>query len=358
MSEEEIQKQSVGSQLCKAREQQQLTQDSVASRLNLSIATIEALEVDAADKLPPPSFTRGYLRAYAKLLDIDADNLITTYNQSGPVEPELMSINPMANEARRHPPAIGWATLVIALILMALLGAWWYGWHHAEGGIDTFELWPEKENVETEQDATEQNASYFGTTPSLEAITKINEDPTLPEDIEQRNTESNQTEESVLNNIVDDAKQIEPGTGVDNTEDVDTEQLQKQDTLADGEASVAEFIDKPLTALTSINEAVNKTNKQKSTDESLSSESDTLQIQTENSSWVEVIDDNGDRLMYNMLSSEQECRLRGTAPFLIFLGHTPGISMIMNGTVVKNPEYSQTSKTSRFIIHADGSLHL
>ena len=83
---------------------------------------------------------------------------------------------------------------------------------------------------------------------------------------------------------------------------------------------------------------------------------DILKLVTDSDSWVEVVDADGIRLMYDILRPEAGRELQGTAPFLVFLGNTPGILITMNDHVVQKPEYDANRKTSRFIVYPDGSL--
>lgn len=65
-----------GERLAAARIEWGVSVSEVAAYLNLSDATIEALESGAHDELPGLTFVKGYLRAYAKLLNLDPDDII------------------------------------------------------------------------------------------------------------------------------------------------------------------------------------------------------------------------------------------------------------------------------------------
>jgi len=64
-----------GRALAEARAARNLTVAEVAQQLKLSATQVEALEADAYDRLPGPVFVRGFVRNYAKLLDLDAKAL-------------------------------------------------------------------------------------------------------------------------------------------------------------------------------------------------------------------------------------------------------------------------------------------
>ncbi len=65
----------VGQRLSAAREKWGLSVQEAAQCLNLSAATITALEQDAYERLPGKTFAMGYLRAYAKLLKLDHEQI-------------------------------------------------------------------------------------------------------------------------------------------------------------------------------------------------------------------------------------------------------------------------------------------
>jgi cytoskeleton protein RodZ len=67
---------SVGSVLRNAREARQITLADVAMRLKLGIRQVEALENGHWNSLPGSTFVRGFVRNYARLLDIDAEALL------------------------------------------------------------------------------------------------------------------------------------------------------------------------------------------------------------------------------------------------------------------------------------------
>ena len=65
-----------GSILRAAREAAGLERAQVARSLNLEKNIVEALESDDVERLPEPAYVKGYLRAYARLLDLDPHALL------------------------------------------------------------------------------------------------------------------------------------------------------------------------------------------------------------------------------------------------------------------------------------------
>ena len=65
-----------GDSLRQARELKGWSVAEVAAQLNLTPQRLAQLEAGALDKLPGTTFARGYIRAYAKLLEMDQNRLV------------------------------------------------------------------------------------------------------------------------------------------------------------------------------------------------------------------------------------------------------------------------------------------
>src|SRR5438132_539472 len=70
-----------GAQLRQARLDLKLAPEDVAHILHLSSRQIVALENDDYDKLPGPTYVRGYLRGYSQLLGLAAEPVVEIYNR-------------------------------------------------------------------------------------------------------------------------------------------------------------------------------------------------------------------------------------------------------------------------------------
>ena len=116
-----------GSALAAAREERKLTQRDVADVLNLSVAVVEAIETGDQQHLPASVFTQGYIRAYAKLVDLDPEPLVANLDTAEPeVVPEKSStsINPLPIQL--PPAALGGGAIVLVLLLV------WVVWPASE----------------------------------------------------------------------------------------------------------------------------------------------------------------------------------------------------------------------------------
>ena len=116
-----------GSALQIAREAKKMSIEDAAKQIRLSVHQILALEQDNFAKLPHASITRGFIRNYARLLDIDAEPLLEAYRANNSnLDPARISLssehivikNASKNSYLRY--------ILIGLVLLISLAAWWF----------------------------------------------------------------------------------------------------------------------------------------------------------------------------------------------------------------------------------------
>ena len=117
-----------GAQLAAVRLQRGYRPEYVAEKLHLRVRIIELLEADNYAGLPEPVFIKGYLRAYAKLLDVAVDPLLATFNSIYKPEPRTSekSLWQSRRETNKAEHAIRWLTGFFALIVLTAVAMWWY----------------------------------------------------------------------------------------------------------------------------------------------------------------------------------------------------------------------------------------
>ena len=111
---------SPGQLLRAAREARGLTQPEVASRLNLRVSLVRDIEEDRFDQRTASTFTRGYLKTYAKLVGASEERVVAAYEQLGLTEVKYAEMHSFsgrnrleANESRMR---IGGWLLCFALV--------------------------------------------------------------------------------------------------------------------------------------------------------------------------------------------------------------------------------------------------
>ncbi len=113
-----------GKALRSTREAKRLTPESVSQQLRLDLAHIHALEMDEYEKLPAPIFVTGYLRAYARLLELDAEPLIAAYHGLGMDKtPDLVQVARRGSVGGGAP--VRWISYAMAAGLVVMLYLAW-----------------------------------------------------------------------------------------------------------------------------------------------------------------------------------------------------------------------------------------
>jgi cytoskeleton protein RodZ len=113
---------SPGTVLRKAREENNLSIAHVADRLCLDIRVIEGLENDNYEKLPSTIFIRGYLRSYAKLLEIPEKSIIENFDRiHKPQEPKTVTPTPKIKPQKQVTSLDLWPKLVSILLIITVI---------------------------------------------------------------------------------------------------------------------------------------------------------------------------------------------------------------------------------------------
>ncbi|WP_455365355.1 RodZ domain-containing protein [Kaarinaea lacus] len=90
-------------QLRQAREKHNLSPADIAKELKLDIRFVKALEAGQLEKLPQPVYTAGYIRAYAKLVGLPADEIVGDYaSQESTSMPEIAKSREKIPARYRH----------------------------------------------------------------------------------------------------------------------------------------------------------------------------------------------------------------------------------------------------------------
>lgn len=92
----DVGKVSLGKRLKSAREELELSVQDVADSLRLRVSVIEEIEEDQFNETQLPTFTRGYIRGYAKLVGVNTAEL-------------LLKESPLAAEAQPEPSMISFS---------------------------------------------------------------------------------------------------------------------------------------------------------------------------------------------------------------------------------------------------------
>lgn len=116
---------SAGEILKSAREAKKLDIDDICSFLRLSPRQVTALENNDYSALPESTITRGFIRNYARMLELDAEPLLEAYrshtvsDQTRPISIQSANIQIYSNDKRP------WLIYIFASVLIVLLVTAW-----------------------------------------------------------------------------------------------------------------------------------------------------------------------------------------------------------------------------------------
>src|SRR5690606_31043023 len=119
---------SPGATLSRARTERGLSIDEVAQALRLSPRIVSALEEDAYERLPGPTYVRGYLRSYAQFLELPVHPLLEGFNHRPEANrrTEIKGRAPV-RQATASDAAVRLASVAVAVVVFGLAALWWSG---------------------------------------------------------------------------------------------------------------------------------------------------------------------------------------------------------------------------------------
>ncbi|HEX7488512.1 MAG TPA: helix-turn-helix transcriptional regulator [Anaeromyxobacteraceae bacterium] len=111
-----------GRWLLQERELRGLRRDEVARLTKLGPAIIEALESGDPGRMPPRAYVCGYLRAYAAVVGLDADDVVLRWQEvAGAEEEGVRQPRPRPVTAAKAVVAVVAALVALALAALAAL---------------------------------------------------------------------------------------------------------------------------------------------------------------------------------------------------------------------------------------------
>jgi cytoskeleton protein RodZ len=125
-----------GRRLAGAREARGIPLEKAAEDLHLDTWVVEAMESNAYAKIGPPVYVKGYLKRYASMVGLPADEIIRAYEGAQTVRAVNAEPTPPARP-ESDPERARWplwqlsGVAVLAVLVMALM--WWKPWaRHAQ----------------------------------------------------------------------------------------------------------------------------------------------------------------------------------------------------------------------------------
>ncbi|CDL81153.1 cytoskeleton protein RodZ [Xenorhabdus szentirmaii] len=118
-----------GQILRQAREKIELSQQNVADRLCLKLSTVRDIEEDTVPSNIAPTFFRGYIRAYAKLVQVPEPEILGVLDKQIPSKTIKTSPMQSFSAGKTRKKRDGWLmklTWVVIIVLLGMTCLWWW----------------------------------------------------------------------------------------------------------------------------------------------------------------------------------------------------------------------------------------
>ncbi|MFQ6021199.1 MAG: RodZ domain-containing protein [Acidiferrobacterales bacterium] len=301
-----------GKTLSVARMQKHLSREQVAEMLHLSPQQIEALENDDFEKLPGPTYVRGYLRSYAQVLGLPPEGVIAAYAQVNGIQRSMTLSRRLVPEPEVtiRDGSVKVATLLVAGILILLALVWWHGRHVPSSSRSVAD-------AELAMKATSTAPGLVGE-PAAEASTAqsstiVPSDPVgqLPVPPQDEFSSPASSADRAMTPVADSSTMATPPP---------TEYAYPRATpVPDGKALVGPSLG----------------------DRALGTVSTRLVLYTRDTSWADIRDARGTRLVYELLPAGRIVTIVGTPPFNVFLGNPDGVELEYQGESIAASQYKR-----------------
>ena len=333
-----------GERLQAARIQQGLSLEDVAGRMHLSPGILQSIEENNFEEITAPIFVKGYLRAYARIVALDEDDMIQQYVEYYSEEdPPISSTSNTIPELSVADVRIKWTTYLVVLVLAALLAAWW--WNKSQNEEPPISLDTQTSSLES----TESSESDVVST-EIEAASEAQAaiDESIQAEQEPADTEAPAQSETVAAEpaeaeaVASEPVAIEPVASepVDpeplESEPVEPVTMQQAEPAASAAATTEALEPVPGSRdLPNLNAPVG---------------SDKLSIVVNADTWADIKDSSGYQLVYDLLRADQELELTGAAPFSVFLGNGYGVEILFNDEEISFSSRIRDDNTARLKI--------
>jgi len=275
-----------GQILAEARVKMGFTQEEVADKLNFRNTLVNNIENEVFDTKLPETFNRGYLRNYAKLVNVSQDDILASYEQLNVAKTQASELQSFSkgNEKLVENNRIMWVSYLILAILIAASAVWWM--QNTTWNLDESQPIQGVEKIGAVQSDTQQEQQPETVVELSEnAIAPITADSTVTETNTEQQAEL--SDESRLENKSNDTtfENETQGNEVTNNEAITT------DLTAD-----LAVTDKPEVILTNVT------------------------FTFSGDCWVNISDASGERIAWGVKKLGYIMKISGQAPFNVTLG--------------------------------------
>lgn len=291
-----------GLPLRQARMASGLSLQDAADELKLDEKILLSIEDSDLESLPSQAYTQGYIRGYARLLKISPDEILQQYLAANREESvELKPSSGYELQQHKQSQAFRIVSLGLVVVLIAFIVAWLWG----------------------QSDTTPQDFSQSDTQAPAPADTgNAGSAAQMPADTTEAAAETEAAQ-------------------VSQADDTPTSDTTSTDTAT-------ETVPSPAPSTTSSGDTGATAETPASTD--------SLSMTASAASWAEVSDADDNRLYFRLMSENEHLNLSGRAPFRIFLGNAPEVSIELNGDKVDISPFIRSNRIAYIQVDKNGKI--
>jgi cytoskeleton protein RodZ len=286
---------SPGALLRQARVAREMSLDDVSGVLHLDVELIAALEADDYENLPASTFVKGYLRGYARLLNLNADSLVEAFECQGCKDAYIVADISVSSQIDSNDVLMKIVTLGVIVALIALVFLWWQTQPEQSdtNGLNDISVEKQASDISYESSGSyEVESGRIGVQPESASLMK-------QESVPEAQPITMLADEPVLAEME-----------VENTQDIPVAQIVQSEVVNEPAESLDETIrDKVV----------------------LTETQDSLVIHFKYDSWVEIYARDNKKLYYNIAKKGKTLSLQGLAPIKVLIGYARGLSIEYNG---------------------------
>ena len=131
-----------------------LSTESVANSLKLTQRMLQTLEDGDYDKLPGDTFTRGYIRSYARLVGLDANRLALDYDRLRGIETREHPVSGISKVAPAKGSRLLFRVSTLAIVLAILLSLFFWWREHQPASLSERAGYPQDSLLQDNEDIT------------------------------------------------------------------------------------------------------------------------------------------------------------------------------------------------------------
>ncbi|WED21343.1 cytoskeleton protein RodZ [Vibrio sp. JC009] len=291
-----------GDLLRKKREELGLSQQEIADRLRLRLSVIQSIDDNNLDFDHVATFTRGYLRSYAKAVSLDEKLVLNAIDGVGDAQHAPQSMQSFSRKTKRdkHDSRIMKLTVVIVIAIFGISSVWWY--------------------QNRKQDTLEETSPSEAT-----EVLNISESPVA--------------EPEVITPAVVEEK-------TETAEEVASEPAQPEAEIIEAEQPV---VSEPVAQEVAVEEEQTAEPEVISEPEPVVATNNTLSMNFSADCWVQVKDATGKTLVTGVKKAGRNLTVEGQLPYSIVLGAPEAVSMRLASEPVDLSGYT-SGKVARFTL--------